>query len=133
MKRVLIFSAAAAAAIAAAVPAVAGLAGNPSFSHKLPVHVPSQAQVVGFDDHGHAVSTGAASTHASTPSRSPEPGDDNGGARTSRAPEPGDDNGGARTSRAPEPGDDNGGTRTSRAPEPGDDSGGHGSGSGRGH
>ncbi|MDQ1734425.1 MAG: hypothetical protein QOH56_676, partial [Pseudonocardiales bacterium] len=37
MSRLLIASAAAIAAMAASVPAVAGLAGNPSFSHKLPV------------------------------------------------------------------------------------------------
>ena len=41
MKRLLIFSATAVAAVAVAVPAVAGLAGNPSFTHKLSVHVPS--------------------------------------------------------------------------------------------
>ena len=84
MKRMLIFSAAAVATIGAAVPAVAGLAGNPSFSHKLPVHVPSQAQLVDFDDHGRAVNT----------SRAPEPGDDHGGLRTGATPEPGDDSGG---------------------------------------
>jgi hypothetical protein len=103
MKRVLMFSAAAAAAIAAAVPARAGLAGNPAVSKKQTMKVPSQAQVVGFDDHGRAISTGVPARDSTT------------------------------LSRAPEPGDDSGGARTTRAPEPGDDSGGHGSGSGRGH
>ena len=37
----------------AATPAVAGLAGNPSFSHEIPVPVPSKAkQPVFLDDHG---------------------------------------------------------------------------------
>ncbi|HEY3088793.1 MAG TPA: hypothetical protein VGJ59_12095 [Jatrophihabitantaceae bacterium] len=108
MKRLLIYSAAAAAIAAAGIPAVAGLAGNPSFSHKLPVRPPSQAQLVEFDDHGRAV--------RSTPptARESEPGDDRGGAGTS-APEPGDDRGGAGT-HAPEPGDDSGGHRGGTGP-----------------
>jgi hypothetical protein len=111
MKRLLIYSAAAAAIAAAGIPAVAGLAGNPSFSHKLPVRPPSQAQLVEFDDHGQAV-------HSTRP--------------TARESEPGDDRSGTGT-RAPEPGDDRSGAGT-RAPESGDDSGGHrgGSGPGRG-
>lgn len=84
MNRFLIASAAAVAAMAAAVPAVAGLAGNPSFSHKLPVHVPSQAQVVEFDDHGRAVSTVTPVRSTTKPSETPSP---------TRTPEPGDDNG----------------------------------------
>src|ERR1022692_221700 len=52
MKRLTIISAAVVATLAAAVPAFAGIAGNPSFSHKLPVRVPANAQVVTFDDHG---------------------------------------------------------------------------------
>jgi len=55
MKRLLLILAAivATGGIAAA-PAVAGLAGNPSFSHQIPVPVPSQAQPPSFaDDHGH--------------------------------------------------------------------------------
>jgi hypothetical protein len=120
MKRLLLYSIAAAAIAAAGIPAVAGLAGNPSFSHKLPVRAPSQAQLVQFDDHGKAVHS---STH--TTSREAEPGDDR-----RRSTEPGDDRGGAGT-RAPEPGDDLGGDHAG-ATEPGDDSGGHGGGSGSG-
>jgi hypothetical protein len=104
MKRVLLYPVAAAAIAAAGIPAAAGLAGNPSFSHKLPVRTPSQAQLVQFDDHGRAVHS---STHP-----------------TARESEPGED-------RRPstEPGDDRGGARSGE-PEPGDDSGGHGGGSG---
>jgi hypothetical protein len=119
MQRGLIISAVALAAVGlAAAPAVAGLAGNPSFSHQLPVHVPSQARAPQLvDDHGH---------DGARPSKSsePEPGDDRGGATSE--PEPGDDRGGA-TSGEPEPGDDHGGA-TNSASEPGDDSG-----SGSGH
>jgi hypothetical protein len=114
MKRLLLYSAAAAAVAAAGVPAVAGLAGNPSFSHKLPVRAPTQAQLVQFDDHARIVHS---STHPTA--RESEPGDDR-----SPSVEPGDDR-----SPSVEPGDD-------RSPnlEPGDDSGGHGgrSGPGRG-
>lgn len=119
MKRLLIFSATAVAAAAVAGPAVAGLAGNPSFSHKLPVHVPSQAQLVQFDDHGRAVHTITPSTpgdehrRPGRPGRTTEPGDDRG-----HTTEPGDDRG-----RGVEPGDDRGGVRVTREPEPGDDRG----------
>jgi hypothetical protein len=85
MKRLLLILAAivATGGIAAA-PAVAGLAGNPSFSHQIPVPVPSKAQQPSFaDDHGHDGIT----PHA-------EPGDDRGGA-TPHA-EPSDDHGGDR-------------------------------------
>jgi hypothetical protein len=129
MKRLLIASAVVTAALATATPAVAGLAGNPSFSHKLPVRVPSQAQVVKFDDHNSRSSEAGddRGSHSSpvvsaTVSRSPEPGDDRGGVN----PEPGDDRGGV----SPEPGDDRGGA--SRSPEPGDDHGGGHGGSGHG-
>jgi hypothetical protein len=144
MNRLMIVTAIAGASCAIAVPAVAGLAGNPSFSHRLPVRVPSQAQLVHFDDSGKVV--GVASQ-----SRLTEPGDDRGTdigvARSSRAPEPGDDRGGDQTSTTsgpgePEPGDDNGHDATTqansnrgpggpgngspsvtRSPEPGDDNG----------
>lgn len=86
MKRLLLSSAAAAAIGAAGIPAIAGLAGNPSFSHKLPVRAPSQAQVVQFDDHGR----NAPEPHHHRPAT--EPGDDRGGDRP-RATEPGDDHG----------------------------------------
>jgi hypothetical protein len=88
----------------AATPAVAGLAGNPSFSHQIPVPVPSQAQSPRFaDDHGHDGTVTAAST---SPTAHAEPGDDHGSA-TAHA-EPGDDHGGSGSGHA-ERGDDHGG------------------------
>jgi len=113
----------------AAAPAVAGLTHNPSFSHQLPVRVPSDAQSVQVgDDHSLTVhearSPGSSSVSPSaipsaepTSSRHVEPGDDRGGATT------------ASTTRSPEPGDDNGGRSGGS-----DGSGGSGSsgGSGRG-
>lgn len=118
MNRILLFTGiAAAACIAAAAPAVAGLSGNPSFSHDVPVRVPSRAQLVQFDDHG--LVRGAedrtdvrAGTPRGTPTAArrgePEPGVDR-----SATTEPGDDRG-----TVTEPGDDRGGVT-----EPGDDSG----------
>ncbi|HET9968307.1 MAG TPA: hypothetical protein VFQ68_08715 [Streptosporangiaceae bacterium] len=104
MKRLLLILAAIVATGGiAATPAVAGLAGNPSFSHQIPVPVPSQAQSPRFaDDHGRDGTVPAASP---SPTRHAEPGDDRGGA--TRHAEPGDDRGGA-TGHG-EPGDDNGG------------------------
>ncbi len=141
MNRLLIASAVAAAACAVSVPAVAGLAGNPSFNHRLPVHVPSQARLVQVDDHGRVVVAKHGSDHPTStrvPSpvhksrgAEPEPGDDHGGTDV-RTPEPGDDNGGATATEsgddrggatATEPGDDRGGA-TATATEPGDDRGG---------
>jgi hypothetical protein len=118
VKRILLISAAAVAAGGiAATPAIAGLAGNSSFSHQIPVRVPSQAHAPQLvDDH----SDGPGTVHArpsATPSRHPEPGDDRGGSR--RTAEPGDDRG--ATSHEPEPGDDHRGSASS---EPGDDRGG---------
>jgi len=106
----------------AAVPAVIGLAGNPSFSQTVPVHVPKQVQVASVTDH----SADDKGLHA-------EPGDDRGGESATPTPsatstsvpasnrgedrganlEPGDDRG-----MATEPGDDRG-----MATEPGDDHG----------
>jgi hypothetical protein len=146
MKRLLLILAGAlVAGGAAATPAVAGLAGNPSFSHEIAVRVPTAAQTPVFaDDHGHHP---AATPSAATPAddrggRSPhaEPGDDRGGATPHAEPgedrggatphlEPGDDRGGASTLTA-EPGDDRGGA-TPHA-EPGDDRGGRGGGHGSG-
>src|SRR3954471_6808668 len=139
MNRLVMAVATVTAAGAVAVPAVLGLSDNPSFSQRIPVPVPSSAQLVQYDDHGQvaddraiSTSSSARSSHSAEPgddhggqrhSREPEPGDDHGGLRTSREPEPGDDHGGLRTSREPEPGDDRGGLRTSREPEPGDDHG----------
>jgi hypothetical protein len=94
MKRLLLILAAIAATGGiAATPAVAGLAGNPSFSHQIPVPVPSQAQSPRFaDDHGRdGTVTAASASPSSRPSRA-EPGDDHGGA--ARHAEPGDDHGG---------------------------------------
>ena len=103
------------AAALAAVPAVLGLVGNPSFSHQLPVHVPSQVAKV-------LVSSDPAA-------RAVEPGDDR--ARSSHRAPP--TSARASSSRHAEPGDDNGGA--TRHAEPGDDhrqGGGSGSGSGSG-
>ena len=110
MKRMLLILAAitVAGGIAAA-PAVAGLAGNPSFGHQIPVPVPSKAKQPQFaDDHGRdGAGPASAPAAGATPSGSahPEPGDDRGGL-TPHA-EPGDDRGGL-TPHA-EPTDDRGG------------------------
>ena len=157
MKRILIVSAIAAAAAAVSVPAFAGLANNPSFSHRLPVNVPSQAKVVQLDDHGKVLekrhgSDDPPSTRVASPTHKssrgePEPGDDRGGATDGRTSEPGDDRGastepgddrGATTKpgddrgATTEPGDDRGktsepGDDRGKGSEPGDDNGGHGS------
>jgi hypothetical protein len=114
MNRLIIASAVAVAAAAVSVPAVAGLSNNPSFSHRLPVHVPSQAKVVQLDDHGKVVDASVRSGHpASTTVTSPT---------RSREPEPAGDHG-SSTGQSAEPGDDRGQTT-----EPADDSGGHGGG-----
>lgn len=142
MKRILIISAIVAGAGAVAAPAVAGLSGNPSFSHDVPVRVPSEARIVHFDDHGGVLGEDAASRHNRVPSPSDtshglEPGDDHrSGASTSPSgggmddatmatsasagPEPSDHPSAASsTSPHPEPGDDRGGL--SPHPEPTDD------------
>jgi hypothetical protein len=113
MKRLaLILAGVAVAGGVAATPAVAGLAGNPSFSHEIPVPVPSAAKTPLFaDDHSRDGATVPASATAS-------PGDDRGG--VSGHVEPGDDHGGI-TPHA-EPSDDRGG-QTPHA-EPSDDRGG---------
>jgi len=105
MKRLLLILAAIVATGGiAATPAVAGLAGNPSFSHQIPVPVPRSAQSPQFaDDHGR---DGAVPTASPSPTRHAEPGDDRGGSGSGHA-EPGDDRGGA-TGHG-EPGDDHGG------------------------
>jgi hypothetical protein len=127
VNRLIIASAVAVAAAAVSVPAVAGLTNNPSFSHRVPVRVPSQAKVVQLDDHGKVVNSGQsehpASTTVTSPTRSgePEPGDDR-----VHSTSPGDDRGSSTS-----PADDRGGSS-----EPGDDSGGHGGsdrGGGSGH
>ena len=105
MKRLaLILAGVAVAGGVAATPAVAGLAGNPSFSHEIPVPAPSGAKTPVFaDDHSRDGATVPASVTAPR-------GDDRGGA--SRHAEPGDDRGG-QTPHA-EPGDDHGGSRGGR-------------------
>jgi hypothetical protein len=123
MKRlVLITASALVAGGVAAAPAVAGLAGNPSFSHQIPVRVPSQVRTPQLvDDHSRDARPSPTATHSHSATRHAEPGDDRGG--ETRHAEPGDDRGGP--SRGAEPGDDRGG-----ASEPGDDSGGGHGGSG---
>lgn len=134
MKHLLIAASCAAAACGIAVPAFAGLSGNASFSHSVPVRVPSHATVVKFDDRGREVEPGddrGGPTSTTTPSapRTSEPGDDRSGSDRG----PGSDDGTPSPSET-EPGDDRG---TSTAP--GDDSasstesgdgGGHDGGSG---
>lgn len=79
-----------AAAAAIVVPAVMGLAGNPSFSHQLPVRVPSQARsgpVVLTDDlpaHRSVGSTGHRDDRRHE-RRHLEPGDDRGRAAETHA------------------------------------------------
>ena len=86
MKRVFLVAAGIALAGGiAATPAVAGLAGNPSFSHEIPVPAPSNTkQPVFFDDHGGStrhVEPGDDRGNASSPPGAPVavPTDDHGG------------------------------------------------------
>jgi hypothetical protein len=140
MNRLMIASAVAVAAAAVSVPAVAGLTNNPSFSHRVPVSVPSKAKVVHLDDKGKVVNSRSsehpASTTVTSPTRGgePEPGDDRGsssapGDDRSSSSAPGDDR-----SSSSVPGDDR-----SSSSAPGDDRGGQGgsdrggSGGGSGH
>jgi hypothetical protein len=141
MNRLVLAAATAAAACGVAIPAIAGLSGNPSFSQRIPVHLPSSAHVVQFDEAGSVVRTSddasrspstvpsSTSTHAwpaGTTSGAPtvtsgtsrheaEPGDD----RTAGAAEPGDD----RTARPAEPGDDHGTGNRGRDGRSSDDGG----------
>ena len=82
MNRLLIAAAVAAAACVVSVPAVAGLANNPSFSHRLPVQTPTQARLVHFNEHG-AVIEERHGSDESNPNRGPE---------HSRSAAPGEDN-----------------------------------------
>jgi hypothetical protein len=131
MKRLfLICSAVAVAGGVAAAPAVAGLAGNSSFSHQIPVRVPSQASIPQIaDDHGSdgirlvvPTPNGGRDSHDGTPATASDtpsaPGTEPGDYRGSPATEPGDDRGGALD----DPSED---ATTTSAPEPGDDNGGH--------
>jgi uncharacterized membrane protein YgcG len=126
-QRVLVAIGAAGGACAIAIPAALALSHNPTFGQRIPVHVPSSAHVVRFDNHGGVVEAAhhprhhrddptprkhgdpITSTVAST--HEPEPGDDRG-----RGTEPSDDRG-----RGNEPGDDRSTTTSSSEPEPGDD------------
>jgi len=122
MKRlILIVAGVAIAGGVAATPAVAGLAGNPSFSHEIPVPAPSAAKTPVFtDDHGGITRHAEPGDDRGGATRHAEPGDDRGG--VTRHAEPGDDRGGV--TRHAEPGDDHGGATV--LAEPADDSGGHG-------
>jgi hypothetical protein len=145
-KLILVAVAATAASGIAAAPAFAGLSHNPSFSHQLPVRVPSGAQTVQVDDHHHRSDgkLAVAVSPSTEASRGPEaePSDDHGGLRSQGtdgrvASQP---SAPATAQSEPEPGDDKGGattpvtTPTTRQAEKGDDRGGvsGGSGSGRG-
>jgi hypothetical protein len=126
MKRIMLVAAGIALAGGiAATPAVAGLAGNPSFSHELPVPVPSKAkQPVFLDDHGGGTRS-QATPHA-------EPTDDHGGLTPHAEPTDDHRRGGATAYPAspyPRPTDDHGGL-TPHA-EPSDDHHRGGSGGGR--
>ena len=125
MKRVLIFSAVAAAAVGlSAAPAVAGLAGNASFSHQLPVRVPSGATAAQVaDDHGHEAVDNDSDTNSATPTATPTSAsptatrtdrDEHHGSPTpSTTTEPGEDRHGSPTGT--EPGDDRGQDATTSA------------------
>jgi hypothetical protein len=113
-QRIMIAVGAAAGACAIAVPAAVGLSGTPTFSQRIPVRVPTSAQVITYDDHGRTVAAhdaGDDSPRSGTPSTSAEP---SRSAHSRHEPEPGDDRG-----STVEPGDDRG-----SAVEPGDDRGG---------
>ncbi len=120
MKRLLLISAGVlAAGSVAAAPGVAGLTHNPSFSHQIPIRVPSQVHLPQLvDDHGADIT---APTSTNRTSRSAEPGDDRGS--SPRKAEPGDDRG--SSPRKAEPGDDRG--SSPRKADPGDDRGSSGS------
>ena len=127
MKRLLVISAGILAAVCiAAAPAVAGLSDNPSFSHQIPIRVPTQVTAP-HRVHGTDLAPSPTAPNRHGASRSAAPGDVRGSASTTT--EPGDDRGSSST--ATEPGDDRG--RSSTATEPGgdrggdsDDTGGHG-------
>jgi hypothetical protein len=112
----------------AATPAIAGLAGNPSFSHEIPVPVPSAAKTPIFadvqqgDDRGGKTPEAEPSDDRGGKTPEAEPSDDRGD--KTREAEPSDDHG-SQTPEA-EPSDDHGSATPS--PEPTDDSGGHGGG-----
>jgi hypothetical protein len=132
MNRILLFSVAGVAATAvAAAPAVAGLSGNRSFSHNLPVRAPSAARTVHFADEdqptaGPTTTQGSpaptSTSPAPTATRHPEPGDDHGGDRVATTASPTRAATAAPTKTSTEPDDRHG----ARGGGSGDDSGGGG-------
>jgi hypothetical protein len=141
-KLIYVAVAAAAASGIAAAPAVAGLSNNTSFSHQLPVRVPSGAQTVSVDDeHSLAAHRGPSASPSAKDSRGPEaePSDNRGQDAQDNdvndVNDVNDDNGAVA-----EPGDDNGHDgagvtsitlpsagvthEAEPEPEPGDDKGG---------
>jgi hypothetical protein len=105
-QRILIAAAAAAGACVIAVPAAVGLSGNPTFSRRIPVRVPTSAQVITYDDHGKAITARESGDH-SLPSTSVAP---SRSAHSSHEPEPGDDRG-SSTESAEDRGGHRGGDR----------------------
>ena len=92
MNRLVAAGSAVAAAALVSLPAVLGLAGNPSFSHRIPVQVPSQVPDGLRPSDLASPPARPTPSPASTPTRHNEPGDDHGS--TTRHNEPGDDHGG---------------------------------------
>ena len=105
MNRLVAAGSAVAAAALVSVPAVLGLAGNPSFSHRIPVQVPSQVPDGLRPSDLASLPARPTPSPASTPTRHDEPGEDHGS--TTRHNEPGDDHG--STTQHSESGDDHGG------------------------
>jgi hypothetical protein len=110
-----------AAASVAAVPAVIGLAGNPSFSHTVPVSVPSQAKVANTTVHDAGddrLAKSVSPSPSATQIPSAIPSTTSSAATTAVPGTTSDDR--ATSGREAEPGDDRG-----LASEPGDDRGVH--------
>ncbi len=122
MNRLVIAAATAVAACGVAIPAVAGLSGNPSFSQRIPVRSPSSAHIVDFDDAGDVVRVDTDSRRS--PSAVPSTAirthrrEANPGADRSHTQEAGDDHAGTQPSHEAEPGDDDGGLRSTRGAAP---------------
>ncbi len=127
MNRTLIFAVAAGVAV---MPAVFGLAGNPSFSHRLPVQVPAGAplvQEVGDSELRvvDAEPTGSESTSGPDSGRGSSGADGQSGSAGSAGSEPGDDKGGAPSRSSTSGADDHGGSgKTAPSTSSGDSHGG---------
>jgi len=96
-QRVLAAIGSVAGACAIAVPAAIALSHNPSFGQRIPVHAPSSAHIVSFDDHGGVLEIAHPRRHhhRTEPSSSRRHDDPSSTAMpTSHEPEPGDDHGG---------------------------------------